>query len=207
MCNKDCSRCLKLECGYFNEEFRPLIYKYTTEDNMHEINGLEISNLGRIRSNRTLKSKILKQHKNEKVCGYMTCVVSNGSRNSKIGIRIHRAVAYSFIENPNELIYDEVNHIDGNKENNKISNLEWLDDKLNVEHAIKTGLFNPKGNIDQWQKVKCVETNYIYESVTKAAEYMSHILNRSDIEAVRKNIVRSLDKTNSSAFGYHWIRL
>lgn len=204
MCNKDCSKCLKLECECFDEEFKPLIYKYTTEDDMHKVNGLEISNLGRIKSYRNSKPRILKQRKNDKTGGYMLCTVSNGSRNSKIGIRVHRAVAYSFIENPNELIYDEVNHIDGNKENNKATNLEWLDNKLNVAHAIKTGLFNFERNC---QCIKCIETNCIYDSVTKAAEYISNVLHRSDIEAVRKNIVRSLDKNNSSAFGYHWIRL
>lgn len=204
MCDKNCSKCLKLECECFNEEFRPLVYKYTTEDDMHKINGLEISNLGRIKSCRSSKPRILKQLKGKKIGGYMLCSVSNGSRNSKIGVRVHRAVAYSFIENPNKLIYDEVNHIDGNKENNKAVNLEWLNNKLNVEHAIKTGLFNFERKC---QSIKCVETDCIYESVTKAAEYMSNILCRSDVEAVRKNIVRSLDKINSSAFGYHWIRL
>lgn len=51
---------------------------------------------------------------------------------------IHRLVAEAFIPNPNNL--SEINHIDGNKQNNLVSNLEWISKKGNTEHAIKTGL-------------------------------------------------------------------
>ena len=54
--------------------------------------------------------------------------------------RIHRLVAESFI--PNIMNKKEVNHIDGNKLNNHISNLEWCTRSENVSHALKTGLSN-----------------------------------------------------------------
>jgi hypothetical protein len=47
---------------------------------------------------------------------------------------IHRLVAKTFIENPNN--YDQVNHIDGNKSNNCISNLEWCNYTQNKLHAV-----------------------------------------------------------------------
>ena len=53
----------------------------------------------------------------------------------------HRLVAIHFIDNP--LCLKEVNHIDGNKENNHVSNLEWCDRLSNEKHAWETGL---KGN-------------------------------------------------------------
>jgi hypothetical protein len=53
---------------------------------------------------------------------------------------IHRLVAEAFIPNPNN--YKEVNHIDGNKLNNHVSNLQWVSSSMNKQHAIKTGLFN-----------------------------------------------------------------
>lgn len=58
-------------------------------------------------------------------------------RNAK-NISIHRLVAITFI--PNVENKKEVNHIDGNKLNNSVNNLEWCTHKENVHHAINTGL-------------------------------------------------------------------
>lgn len=54
------------------------------------------------------------------------------------GEYVHRLVAQCFIENPND--YPEVNHKDGNKENNSIENLEWCTRSQNNKHAFQTGL-------------------------------------------------------------------
>lgn len=56
---------------------------------------------------------------------------------------VHRLVAQSFI--PLDDFSLQVNHKDGNKYNNNVLNLEWVTAKGNSEHAIRTGLFNPKG--------------------------------------------------------------
>jgi len=57
--------------------------------------------------------------------------------------KIHRLVALHFIPNPENK--NEVNHIDGCKTNNDISNLEWNTRQENVEHSVRMGLIN-KGN-------------------------------------------------------------
>ena len=75
---------------------------------------------------------------------------------------VHRCVAMAFIENPNG--YRTVNHIDGNKENNNVSNLEWLNDSDNQKHAYRTGLRKPLNN-----PVRCIETGEIFESVKAVA--------------------------------------
>ena len=56
-------------------------------------------------------------------------------------IRVHRLVASHFIPNPNPARYTQVNHIDGNKQNNHIYNLEWVSPAQNMQHAVATGLF------------------------------------------------------------------
>ena len=54
---------------------------------------------------------------------------------------IHRCVALKYIPNPDDL--PEVNHIDGNKLNNSIKNLEWVNGSQNMKHAYRLGL-HPK---------------------------------------------------------------
>lgn len=51
---------------------------------------------------------------------------------------VHRLIAETFIPNPNN--YREINHIDCNKHNNAVSNLEWCDRKGNLQHSYNNGL-------------------------------------------------------------------
>jgi hypothetical protein len=53
-------------------------------------------------------------------------------------LSVHRLVATIFILNPND--YNEVNHIDGNRSNNNVSNLEWCSRQQNIDHAIACNL-------------------------------------------------------------------
>ena len=77
--------------------------------------------------------------------------------------RVHRLVAEKFIPNPNNL--PQVNHKDGNKQNNEIDNLEWCDSSYNVQHAIKQGLIllgvnNKRSKLSQ-EDVDYIKQHYI----------------------------------------------
>jgi len=72
-------------------------------------------------------------------------LVSVNYRNEEKNYRVHRLIAMTFIGRPEHLWNTDykdlhVNHIDGNKSNNKISNLEWCTSIENSSHALRTGL-------------------------------------------------------------------
>lgn len=87
-----------------------------------------------LRTNKILRCGISKN-------GYAVLSSRLDGRNGKaICLKIHRLVAEAFIPNPENKPY--VNHIDGNKTNNFVENLEWVTAKENVQHGIKLGLFD-----------------------------------------------------------------
>ena len=98
----------------------------------------QVSTLGRVKSlgNRSnhKKEKIMKQRLTHK--GYLRLsLCKNGIQKQKM---VHRLIAETFIPNPNN--YEQVNHKDGNKQNNNINNLEWCNNSYNQLHANKLGL-------------------------------------------------------------------
>lgn len=94
----------------------------------------EVSNLGQVRSFYSGEAKILKPYVDKD--GYL-CVHlhKNGKGYAK---KVHRLVASAFIPNIGDK--PQVNHIDGDKTNNTVDNLEWVTSKENMHHAWETGL-------------------------------------------------------------------
>jgi hypothetical protein len=146
----------------------------------------QISNLGRVKSlprivkrnnwsNQTINEKILKTFINKG--GYEIAVVQNGSRGKHLAI--HRLVALAFIPQIEGKTF--VNHIDGVKTNNAISNLEWCTRSENEKHAYRIGLKTLKGeqhsqnilNETQVLQIRALRGKYSGRKVAKMYN-MSH---------------------------------
>lgn len=143
----------------------------------------QISNLGRVKSLKTWirqynnyveKERLLKPCVNS--AGYYIVVLYKDKH--KKTFSLHRLIAQAFIPNPNN--YPQINHIDGNKKNFNINNLEWCTQSYNMIHAFKNGLekpskpmLNKKGELNPLsKKVLQYDKNKTfikeYESYTKA---------------------------------------
>lgn len=78
--------------------------------------------------------------------------------------RIHRMVADTFIPNPDPEHLTDVNHIDGDKSNNRADNLEWCDRTYNLKHAYDMGLHKKKVEEESWAaKLTLEQAQYIYD--------------------------------------------
>lgn len=136
----------------------------TLQYNGETYNKFEVSSDGQLRNVKT--GTVYKQHLNRE--GYNQVCVSLGSRNKKNVFKIHKAVAETFIFNPDHK--KTVNHIDGNKQNNSIENLEWATYSENVQHAFDIGLAKPTRGVDSplskltREDVIYIRTHYIPNS-------------------------------------------
>ena len=97
----------------------------------------EVSTFGNVR--RASNKKQLKPKLPKKPKYYLVILYKNSTAKT---IRIHRLVAETFIPNPENK--PQVNHIDGNKLNNRVENLEWCDNSYNQKEAKRLGLLEEK---------------------------------------------------------------
>lgn len=132
------------------------------EELWKEIKGYEglyqVSSWGRVRSNYR-GGRILKSGKNAD--GYLLVVLCKNGKHTSY--RVHRLVAQAFIPNPHNK--PEVNHIDENKGNNYIENLEWVTSKENLNHGTR----NTRMVTSKSKPIICLDTNIEYISATECA--------------------------------------
>lgn len=155
----------------------------------------QVSNMGRVKSLKRVTNNqfckqdyFLKQTKTN--AGYLKVIlIRNSKRTNK---NIHRLVAETFIDNSNKLPC--VNHKNGNKQDNRVENLEWVNFKQNIEHAIRNELKKSRG-------IK------MYNPSTK--ETVSFII-RKDINKYLNRkvsqdlITRCCNKKRKTAYGMIW---
>ena len=153
---------------------------------INEFQKYEVSNLGNVRNLKT-KHILATNLKN----GYLLASLQDSSSKTKRR-SVHRLVALAFLENEHNK--ETVNHINGNKLDNKLENLEWATQKENVQHSIKTGLSKVrlcpitqtdlKGNIIRlFSSIKEIEDEFKYD---------------------RSLIIRVCKGKGKTAYGFKW---
>lgn len=103
------------------------------------VKSLERARLGNFGSVTKVKERILKYSISNN--GYFRVELNKNCSARKF--LIHRLVALCFCKNDNPINKNVINHIDGNKENNKANNLEWCSQSHNVLESLRLGLAKP----------------------------------------------------------------
>lgn len=157
----------------------------------------EVSNKGNIRSkeyNDSLghlrSSKKLKKQVNN--CGYEYVILSSKEEKHKT-LTVHRIVAKTFIPNPEEK--EDVNHIDGNKLNNNVNNLEWTTTQENIKKRYEIGIDGNNYKAVEQRSLDGKELYNIFKS-SYEAEKITGI--------ARQHIGACCRGEGKSAGGYSW---
>lgn len=136
---------------------------------------------------RTIKSKLVKTRKQNS--GYLlACLYKDGKRKVYL---VHRLVAISFVPNPYNK--PQVNHIDGDKENNCSDNLEWVSNGDNQRH--KLYVLNRCNGPHPPLSVICLETGVKYPSIAEASRKTG---------TCRCGIAKVVRGMGHHAGGLHW---
>ena len=175
---------------------RNLTTKTTRESVWKKIEGYQdkysVSNLGYVRNDKT--GKILKPGRD--ISRYLQVSLRDSIKKKAHTFKIHRLVAINFLQKDKERL--QVNHLDGNKENNQATNLEWCTCGENARHAERLGLRGDGGAIRVGQftlKGKLIET---FLSISIAAK---------ETGVPRSSICHCLSGRYKMTGGYGWRRV
>lgn len=111
--------------------------------------------------------------------------------------RVHRLIAEHFLSNPNNL--PQVNHINGDKTDNNISNLEWTNNKLNTKHGYDNNLYHSKHRsikVEVYNRLG--EYINTYKSIRETAE---------NLNINRKTLSRILFDNKENNYNYNFIAI
>ena len=123
--------------------------------------------------------------------GYLRVTLMNDDKKMKTEL-VHRLVALAYIPNPDGK--ETVNHKDENKENNCVSNLEWMTRQENLNYGTRGQKQSDKVS----KPVRCIETGIIYKNARVAAK---------EIGICDTNIYYCLNGKRRTAGGFHWERV
>ena len=159
----------------------------------------QVSNRGRVKSLKNGKETILNGWIQN--TGYKTVSINNKKES------VHRLVAKAFVPNPHNKRF--VNHIDGNKQNNLYTNLEWVTPKENVQHAYRIGLMKEAIKKIAAMKVRAkivgqfdLDGNLLnkFKGSVEAEKY----LRNQGVQVNARNIRNVCQGNRNKAGGYKW---
>ncbi len=149
----------------------------------------QISDKGLVKSLITGNIRMLQKNK----WGYSVVILTKNKKQKQHFV--HRLVAEAFI--PMQEGKYEVNHIDGNKTNNNVSNLEWCTKSENIRHAFRTGLKDYHGSKGpSSRKIIDTRTGIVYGTLKECAE-------KNGISPTQLGRYLRGEKPNVSHFNYY----
>lgn len=169
------------------KRIRDFDYEISNLGNLRSIDRIVVFSDGRIRKYNSMNIK----YRKDKNGYFVYCFLKNNIRKY---LRIHRLVAEIFIPNTNN--YKQVNHIDGNKTNNSVENLEWCTNEYNLEHARILNL--NKGPI---------KSIIQYDLQNKFIREFESSVEAEKITGINQNTIRSCfvkTRSNKTAGGFIW---
>uniref|UniRef100_A0A6C0IR59 HNH nuclease domain-containing protein n=1 Tax=viral metagenome TaxID=1070528 RepID=A0A6C0IR59_9ZZZZ len=157
-----------------------------------------VSNLGKVKNNKT--GRLLKQY----IRGGYSFVGLCQNHNSKT-IPVHRLVSLAFIDNPENK--KQVNHLDKNRSNNNISNLEWTTAFENCSHRSANVIQTTNQNIKVWRVDKDTDEKLeLYNSLEEAGEWCVENGLTKNPKTARVCIGCTTKNIYKSSYGFKWIK-
>ena len=135
--------------------------------------------------------------------GYETVSVIRTGQKKNVIATVHRLVASAFIYNPSPLKNNQIDHINGKKNDNRVENLEWVSNKENQRRVVKLGLVNhSRGANHHTSKLTEGEVEKIFLSYKTHSELAKeHNVSVSNISSIRfgktwTEVTKNLDNSN-----------
>lgn len=117
--------------------------------------------------------------------GYLfTCMQDKGK---KMSMNLHRIVAETFLPNPNK--YEQVNHKNGIKVDNRVENLEWCSQEQNMRHAVLTGLMKSSLDIFKVREIKALFKTMKRKDIAKKYDVSISCIDRIKYGSSWKDVV------------------